>query len=123
MVISSPSDVTRVSADPTTPELNQLSTREGQILSLVATPPDNRTLAHLLGISPPTVKSHVNRILRKLGASSGAHLVTTAYESGLVSPGLPLGRPRTRRASRSRPARPADRPCRTMLAFRYPRCT
>lgn len=39
-------------------------------------------------ISPFTVKSHVNRILRKLGAASRARLVTIAYESGLVSPGL-----------------------------------
>lgn len=34
----------------------------------------------------------MNRILRKLGASSRAHLVTTAYESGLVSPGPPIDR-------------------------------
>lgn len=89
VVISSRSDVTRICAAPTTPELNRLSTRERQILALVATQPDNGTLAQLLGISPLTVKSHVNRILRKLGASSRAHLVTIAYESGLVSPGLP----------------------------------
>lgn len=91
-VVSSPSTDARISAAPPSPMLDQLSTRERQILALVATQPDNSTLAHLLGISPLTVKSHVNRILRKLGASSRAHLVTIAYESGLVSPGLPAGR-------------------------------
>jgi DNA-binding NarL/FixJ family response regulator len=91
-VVSSPSTGTRVAAAPPSPMLDQLSTRERQILTLVATEPDNSTLAHLLSISPLTVKSHVNRILRKLGASSRAHLVTIAYESGLVSPRLPTGR-------------------------------
>jgi len=91
-VVSSPSTGTRIAAAPPSPMLDQLSTRERQILTLVATEPDNSTLAHLLSISPLTVKSHVNRILRKLGASSRAHLVTIAYESGLVSPGLAAGR-------------------------------
>ncbi|WP_405813414.1 response regulator transcription factor [Streptomyces sp. NBC_01390] len=85
-VISSPSSTTRIPATPPSPVLGGLSTRERQVLALIATQPDNRTLAQLLGISPLTVKSHVNRILRKLGASSRAHLVTIAYESGLVSP-------------------------------------
>lgn len=88
-VVSAPSTTTRISATPPSPALDQLSTRERQILALVATQPDNKTLAQLLGISPLTVKSHVNRILRKLSASSRAHLVTIAYESGLVRPGLP----------------------------------
>ncbi|CAM5406010.1 response regulator transcription factor [Streptomyces aurantiogriseus] len=91
-VISSPSSTTRISATPPSPVLDQLSTRERQILALIATQPDNKTLAQLLGISPLTVKSHVNRILRKLGASSRAHLVTIAYETGLVSPGPPAWR-------------------------------
>ncbi|TLS46468.1 DNA-binding response regulator [Streptomyces montanus] len=88
-VVSSPSTTTRIFASPASPVLDQLSTRERQILALIATQPDNKTVAQLLGISPLTVKSHVNRILGKLGASSRAHLVTIAYESGLVSPGPP----------------------------------
>ncbi|WP_330291260.1 response regulator transcription factor [Streptomyces sp. NBC_00576] len=93
-VISSPSTPTKISAALPGPALDQLSTREREILTLLATQPDNQTLARLLGISPFTVKSHVNRILPKLGASSRAHLVTItiAYESGLVSPGLPAVR-------------------------------
>ncbi|WP_411152784.1 response regulator transcription factor [Streptomyces sp. A30] len=91
-VISSPSATTKISATSPSPALDQLSTRERQILAMIATQPDNKTLAQLLGISPLTVKSHVNRILRKLGASSRAHLVTIAYESGLISPGLLAGR-------------------------------
>ncbi|MFB8142192.1 helix-turn-helix transcriptional regulator [Streptomyces parvus] len=88
-VVSLPSATTAISAAPQRTVLDQLSTRERQVLALIATQPETETLARLLGISPLTVKSHVNRILRKLGASSRAHLVTIAYESGLVSPGLP----------------------------------
>ncbi|MFC7258733.1 response regulator transcription factor [Streptomyces lutosisoli] len=91
-VISSPSTTTRISATPPSPALDQLSTREREILALMAPQPEAETLAQLLGISPLTVKSHVNRMLRKLGASSRAHLVAIAYGSGLVSPGLPAGR-------------------------------
>ncbi|MDO0916638.1 LuxR C-terminal-related transcriptional regulator [Streptomyces sp. DT2A-34] len=76
---------------PPSPVLDQLSARERQILILVATQPDNNALARLLGLSPLTVKSHVNRILRKFGVSTRAQLVAIAYESGLVTPGLPVG--------------------------------
>ncbi|WP_069741117.1 response regulator transcription factor [Streptomyces sp. EN23] len=88
-VVSLPSATTAISTAPQRTVLDQLSARERQVLALIATQPETETLARLLGISPLTVKSHVNRILRKLGASSRAHLVTIAYESGLVSPGLP----------------------------------
>lgn len=70
--------------------LAHLSDRERQILALVATQRDNNALAQLLGLSPLTVKTHVNRILRKLGATSRAHLVAIAYESGLIIPGSPI---------------------------------
>lgn len=70
--------------------LEHLSDRERQILALVATQRDNNALAQLLGLSPLTVKTHVNRILRKLGATSRAHLVAIAYESGLIVPGSPI---------------------------------
>jgi DNA-binding NarL/FixJ family response regulator len=39
-----------------------------------------------LGISPATVKTHIARLLDKLGARDRAQLVITAYETGLVSP-------------------------------------
>ncbi|GAA3918278.1 response regulator transcription factor [Streptomyces lacrimifluminis] len=88
LIVSSPTDRTSTPANPPDPMLDQLSARELQILALVATQHSNNALAHLLGISPLTIKTHVNRILRKLGASTRAHLVAIAYESGLVTPGL-----------------------------------
>ncbi|WP_406283398.1 LuxR C-terminal-related transcriptional regulator [Streptomyces sp. NBC_00209] len=71
------------------PIVDRLSAREREILALIPTQPDNESLAQLLRISPLTVKSHVNSILRKLGATSRARLVVIAYESGLVTPGTP----------------------------------
>ncbi|EFF88742.1 hypothetical protein SSTG_05749 [Streptomyces sp. e14] len=56
-----------------------------------ATHPETAALARLLGTRPLTIKSHVNRVLHKLGAASRAHLVGTADESELVSPGSPTG--------------------------------
>ncbi|MFD9327701.1 response regulator transcription factor [Streptomyces sp. NPDC060065] len=88
LVVSSPS--TGTTPIPPVPLLDKLSTRERQVLTLVASQADNNALAQLLGLSPLTVKTHVNRILRKLGASTRAQLVTIAYESGLVTPGLPV---------------------------------
>ncbi|MFJ8754937.1 response regulator transcription factor [Streptomyces sp. NPDC102441] len=67
--------------------LAPLSRREREILALVATQPDNTAIAHALGLSPFTVKTHVHRIMHKLGISSRAHLVTLAYESRLIVPG------------------------------------
>ncbi|MFC8823847.1 DNA-binding response regulator [Streptomyces sp. NPDC057137] len=78
---------TRAVAPPSA--LEHLSDRERQVLALVASQRDNNALAQLLGLSPLTVKTHVNRILRKLGATSRAHLVAIAYESGLITPGTP----------------------------------
>jgi DNA-binding NarL/FixJ family response regulator len=90
LVISSSAVATK-NPTPLNPLLDQLSTRERQVLALVASQADNGALAQVLGLSPLTVKTHVNRILRKLGASTRAQLVAIAYESGLVTPGLPVG--------------------------------
>ncbi|MFF5965168.1 LuxR C-terminal-related transcriptional regulator [Streptomyces collinus] len=92
LVISSAPPAARTSPILPNPLLEQLSTRERQVLALVASQADNKALAQLLGLSPLTVKSHVSRILRKLGASTRAQLVAIAYESGLVTPGLPAAR-------------------------------
>lgn len=45
------------------------------------------TVAHRLVISPLTAKTHVSRILTKLGCRDRAQLVNLAYETGLVKPG------------------------------------
>jgi DNA-binding NarL/FixJ family response regulator len=64
-----------------------LSEREREVLTLVARGLNNTEIADLLGLSPLTAKTHVSRIMGKLGARDRAQLVIVAYESGLVRPG------------------------------------
>jgi DNA-binding NarL/FixJ family response regulator len=64
-----------------------LTTREIEILTLVATGLTNAEIADQLYNSPLTIKSHVSRILTKLDARDRTQLVVLAYESGLVVPG------------------------------------
>ncbi len=55
------------------------------MLSLVAQGLSNAELAETLHVSLPTAKTHVSRILTKLGARDRTQLVVLAYESGLVT--------------------------------------
>lgn len=64
-----------------------LTEREREILTLVARGKSNDEIADELVISPATVKTHVARIMGKLGVHDRAQLVVTAYENGLVVPG------------------------------------
>ncbi|MGW0815968.1 response regulator [Streptomyces viridiviolaceus] len=64
-----------------------LSDREREVLALVARGLNNMEIAESLGLSPLTAKTHVSRIMGKLGARDRAQLVIVAYESGLVTPG------------------------------------
>ncbi|MFF0157449.1 response regulator [Streptomyces sp. NPDC005263] len=64
-----------------------LSERERQVLALVARGLNNSEIADALGLSPLTAKTHVSRIMGKLGARDRTQLVIVAYESGLVIPG------------------------------------
>ncbi|MEU1267322.1 response regulator transcription factor [Streptomyces sp. NPDC005799] len=64
-----------------------LSDREREVLALVARGLNNAEIAEALGLSPLTAKTHVSRIMGKLGARDRAQLVMVAYESGLVTPG------------------------------------
>ncbi|MET7440455.1 MULTISPECIES: response regulator transcription factor [unclassified Streptomyces] len=66
-----------------------LSERERGVLALVARGLNNTEIAESLGLSPLTAKTHVSRIMGKLGARDRAQLVIVAYESGLVTPGAP----------------------------------
>ncbi|GKQ37119.1 response regulator transcription factor [Streptomyces sp. A012304] len=64
-----------------------LSEREREVLALVARGLTNTEIAETLGLSPLTAKTHVSRIMGKLGARDRAQLVIVAYESRLVTPG------------------------------------
>jgi DNA-binding NarL/FixJ family response regulator len=73
---------------PALPALpDSLTTRELEIMTLVAAGLTNAEIAARLVISPLTTKSHVSRILAKVNARDRTQLVVMAYESGLVSPG------------------------------------
>ncbi|MGH3124674.1 MAG: response regulator transcription factor, partial [Streptosporangiaceae bacterium] len=70
-----------------TAALSALTSRERQVLALVAEGLSNDEIAARLFLSPLTAKTHVSRIMTKLDARDRAQLVVIAYESGLVTPG------------------------------------
>ncbi len=68
------------------PELDRLTDREREVLVAVATGESNAELAGRLYISEETVRTHVKRVLHKLGLRDRAQAIVFAYESGLVTP-------------------------------------
>jgi DNA-binding NarL/FixJ family response regulator len=72
--------------DGTPPALAGLTERELEVLRLLAAGQSNSEVATALFLSEATIKTHVSRILAKLGLRDRVQAVIVAYECGLVSP-------------------------------------
>ncbi|QFU93418.1 response regulator transcription factor [Amycolatopsis sp. YIM 10] len=73
-------------APPPTSELDALTARELEVLTLVARGMSNAEIAAHLRLGKGTVKTHVSHLLAKLAVRDRAQLVIVAYETGMITP-------------------------------------
>lgn len=78
----------RTIAQPPDPQLDQLTSREREVLAAVAKGLSNAELADELFMSNATAKTHVSHLLTEFAVRDRAQFVVVAYETGLITPGL-----------------------------------
>lgn len=69
------------------PGIDDLTVREQEVIRLMAKGLSNAEIAGELFLGEATIKTHVGRVLAKLGARDRVQAVVAAYESGMVTPG------------------------------------